>query len=753
MKHSIIQKAGVCLLAFLCITISLSLYLSLPLRAAETAQPVSEKMVTLEASQDITLTIWFDTELPGVTFTAPDGSQLPLSESTAGINLLVDEKWALVQIPSAAAGDWYIQIDPRSNSEVSYQLMGMTENLWIQYITADPQASGRVNVAFMAELGEERTSYRYELCLSADYEQAGEVTLREGSAITGTEESLTLDLTDYASYEGYVLVLYVYKSTDEVELFDSLSSEPFNYVNPNSLQAPAGIDVQVNLSNRVLTADWSAYTHYRYDSYFVSISAPGLEEPIYYSAFESDETMFTQYLEAQYNQLTLTFYGRQDNRLSEPVIREIQLDDKPIITILTPSPTASSQAQIQMKLPDQTVMSIAVGETEYQFTSDGNENTVAVDLVNGNNTLTASAIVNDVEYYLSEDIYKDGFPPVLAFFEPYDGQKFTDASLKIVGNVSDAVSLYLGDQEIALDEYGNFTAEIELAVGENELTFVAEDNAGNRTTRTLYLYGDETITAAGKLATFTQNYLPLIIAGAVSLAVIILSIVLLIRKKKLKGFSFASLIVFFSLTTAGTLAMLIWQIIHRVQLENTAHSMAFSELVSRSLEEAYALLTDLETAPDRIWLWVWLTAGSAGLLILTILIRLIVKKIQARKAKPQSPTPPKAPKAPKAPKTPKPPKVSKVSKVSVNSQPISPAPPPEQTAPQDPTVPKAKVSNSAETPAASTQSSQTDAGKTQDMLTESAGAANIDATAKSNKPIESGASNDIVPPVDPPTEL
>lgn len=602
---------------------------------AEPQETIHERMVTLTEPQDITISIWFDTMLPDIVFIAPDGLELPLSESALdgsdGIYATVAEKWALVRIADASAGEWYIRIEPLANTEVEYQVMGMSENISIQYINAVPDASGRVAVSFLVELGEEHTRYNYELCLSADYEQAGEVTLREGYATTGVEENLTVSLSNHASYDHYVLVLYVYKSVDGTELFDSLESASFSYINPNTLAAPDGIDVFVELGTRMVTVDWSAYSSRKYDSYFVTITADGINEPIYYSEFGLSENIFTQYIEKAYDSLTLSFRGRKNGNLSEPIVRHIDLSGNFAIEVITQSPTADAQAQIRMNLPDDTVMTVAVGDNEYVFRSDGSENVVAVDLVNGPNELYAYAETDEIRYCCSVDIYKDGIPPLISFFEPYDGQTFKDTSVTIVGSVSGAVRLRLGDEEILLDDDGSFSVDVSLLEGENQFTFVAEDNVGNRSSYMLNLYGKEEETSLLSQAA-RGGYLTLIIVGSVSFVIIIVLIILAVRKKQLRAFSFVPLIVLFSATTAGALAMFIRSILLNRMLTSTVESMSFSELVSESLKDAYALLLKLDSMPKHIRMWMWLTAASVSCLVLTILVGVIVKKVRIRRA-------------------------------------------------------------------------------------------------------------------------
>ncbi len=600
---------------------------------AGAVDPISETLVNLDKAETITFGVWYDVEFPTIKLTNPAGKVITVKDGAAGVKVTVDDQWALVQIENAAAGEWKINIEPGKNTEVSYDLMGMKENLWIQYIKPKMLDNGRVEVTFLAEMGDEETYYNYELYLTTSADDAGEALVEQGSATTGEEATVAIDMTQYTSYNDYVLKLYVYKDVDGVELFDEYESDPFTYENPITIQAPNGFDVEVDVEERMIYCYWGDYKDYSYSSYFITITVPGEAAPIYYNEFDNEADMLAHYVEEAYNEFTVNFYGRDDKLLSEPVSRNVQLGDKCCLDMLTASPTGDSQARIKMNLPKDELLTVKVGEEETVFTSKGKEDTVAVTLVNGNNIVYAWGMCDNVKYFTDVEIFKDGNPPILSFFEPYDGMNYTDAEITLVGNVSGAEKLHLGDTEITLDNSGDFSVNVNLVPGINVVEFIAEDAAGNQTARTLFLYGDETITVEGMIANITVTYLPLIIGGAAGLAIIVVAIILSVRRDKLKKFSFASLVILISTAVAGAAAGLVYSIIRWISLDKKVNSMEFSNLVDSNVKEAYQVLKDHKAAPTNTWIWAGVLGGLILALVLTIVIRKVIRKKKAAKQK------------------------------------------------------------------------------------------------------------------------
>jgi len=633
MKKRIFSIGLCCVLAF-CLMMS-------SVMTASAANP--EHLVTLDAPRDLSVVIWFDQSFPTVKLTKPDGSVIHVKQGAAGINLTVEAEWALVEVPSAAAGKWMIEIDKGSNTEVSYQLMNATENIWIQYLNVKADANGKAEATFLAEIGEEKTSYQYELYLTTTADDAGQKLLKEGSATTGEEMKVSLDLSEQTSYDQYALFLRVYKSYADYELFDECVSNSFAYTNPDAPKAPKGVDVRVELGGRMLTCNWDAYKEYRFDSYFIEVTAEGATEVLFFNEFSGDACVMTQYLDAAYTVFTVKFYGRDNGVLSEPVVREVRLDGDGCINIITPELTSQGQAQIKTDLPAGTDMTVTVGETESVFTSKGQADTVAVMIENGPNELTASAVVNDVQYMFKRYIFKDGVPPMLTFFEPYDGMNYSVKKLTIVGNVDDGVSLTMGGTAVPLDEMGNFTVDVDIKPGENALEFIAQDKAGNQTSRVLYLHGEKAQDLAAAISEFVSNHFPIVVAVAVGVAALTAAIILLIRHKKLKSFSFVTLVVVWSIVLAVMITGLVLSIVNLVQLSATVETVEFSNLVDESVSDAVAMLEAYEKAPDQVWLWTGLTAVAAVGLTVTIVVRCVMNKkkkaqaqVQEQPEKPQA---------------------------------------------------------------------------------------------------------------------
>lgn len=587
-----------------------------------------EFLVYLSEPADLTVAFWYDVEFPEVFLVSPSGVTYLLSSSTEGINIMIEAEYALAQIPSAEAGDWYIRYGIGKNSEFEYDLMGMTENIWIQYVTAEQGVSNRVNATFLATLGEESVLYEYKLYLTYDGEDAATLLLDEGYAYTGVEESFNLNFSSYNSYDAYQLLLEVELVLDGVTLFDSMESAPFRFENQTNLAAPSDIDLTVSLTDRMLTADWDNYTSYRYNGYRIVI-ADASGEVLYSADLDSSATKLTQYITEKTDSVTVTLYGKDDALLSAPLTRTVQMSNA--LSLETQSPTASSQAQLKMNLPKDTLLKVTIGSDEFTFTSEGKENIVAATLANGSNELMASFELDGVTYILSAHIYKDGMPPQIDFYEPYQDKVFPDGKAVLVGSVGDAVKFLMNGKEVNVEE-GFFQIKLDLTAGANEFLFEATDAVGNASTFKLTLYGSKEA-LAGQANTNAELpfWIPLAIGIAIGVMLIVFAIVMAARRSRLKAFSTTPIVVLFAGTTLATLGMLIWQMVRKQIMVDTANSYDFMKIVRQSLSDAYAYLVELEGADAVISLWLWIFIGSLAALVLAIVAHILVKVICSKK--------------------------------------------------------------------------------------------------------------------------
>lgn len=629
------------ILRFLTVILALCTFLCLPFSAfAVPNEEDREYLCNVDEGEELVLTIYFDKEMPDILLLGPEETRIPVATGRSDVKVAVYDEWALVQVVDPAPGSWEIAIDPKSNTEVTYDRMKQTNNLWIQYVTVTPDSGTRYDVAFLVERDGVNSNFDYALSLAAA-DGSGSIQLKTGRATANEEKVVNVDLSKYSSYANYVIKLEVSAEDDDAMLWDEYSSDPFAFTNPNAPEALENVDLSVDVENHQLKLNWKNYKHYRFDSYFLEIFAEGTEEPIYFGEFEGQDEQFSMYVPAEHTKLTLNFYGRDGELLSAPLTRDIYLGDQAYLEILTPASTASNQAQIKMNLPKDAQMDVILGEVTTPYISTGKENVVAVNIADGTNLLRAQAMVDEVLYYAERQIFKDGIPPMITLYEDYDGKTYHTNQLKIVGNAAGAAKLLLNDQELTINAYGDFETTITLAPGENVAEFIAEDSLGNRANRTIYLYTPEAAQVSTQTDTPQQKqspimkFLPLIISGVVGIGLLIWILIMVKRRDKLKKFSGAALICIMVVLLLAAGFGLYRSIQHEKELEEIANSMELSKLADESLTSATDLLEELEDAPDDVEMWLTITIIAAVLLVIAIAVLIFLKIWKKKKFAPQ----------------------------------------------------------------------------------------------------------------------
>lgn len=626
--------------AFICTVMLLLSVFTCGVYADDNISPYAlteEHLVTLDQEQDLTVSFWYDVELPTVIFVSPTGEEYPVSETTEGMKVLIENSYALVQITAAKPGDWYIRYSEGKNSEFDFSLMGMTENIWIQYITVTVESGNYIRARFLSERGESRQRYSYRLYLTyvpKGNTQPTQVLLDQGTAYTGEEANRRLYMGDYNSYDEYKLLLEVELEDDDVTLFDNMESDTFSFQNSNQQSALSGMDISVNVNERMLEVNWEKYTSYRYSGYRIQIKGDN-GDVIFISDLDSNSYKIKQYVSEKYKYVTVDLYGIRSGLLTKPLSKKVVISGN--IKVITTSPTASSQAQIEMNIQKDQKLYVDVNGTKSEFLSSGSKNTVAVSLNNGNNVMNISYTNDGITYYIECEIFKDGIPPIIDFYEPYANMSFKDGKAVLVGSVDDAVKFTMNGTEVDINE-GVFTVELQLENGANEFLFVAYDVAGNMSSYPLTLYGGahnlpgQGLTDGNSISIWVY----LAIGAGLAVLFVVFAIVLVVRKKKLKGFSTASIVVFFSGVTALALGLYIYQFIRQKQLSDVVETISFSNVVSESIERAYQLLIqfeEMQSVVDTYFTYLLIAVVCLAVSIVAhIIFKLITKYIAKRKA-------------------------------------------------------------------------------------------------------------------------
>lgn len=157
---------------------------------------------------------------------------------------------------------------------------------------------------------------------------------------------------------------------------------------------------------------------------------------------------------------------------------------------------------------------LSVGDNDFEVPVTEGENSILVYVVDENGNMKS----------FSDFVIVDTVPPVLKIEDDITGEKTYDNSISFSGNVSDFDTLYNGTQEVAVDERGYFDVTATLREGNNEITLVASDKAGNTATYTAYVE-----MLVKEPATLAMKDL---IGFIVVIIAIIISIVLFIKKRR-----------------------------------------------------------------------------------------------------------------------------------------------------------------------------------------------------------------------------
>ena len=195
----------------------------------------------------------------------------------------------------------------------------------------------------------------------------------------------------------------------------------------------------------------------------------------------------------------------------------IVFDSSEYINTVTRHGVASVGEQYSLKYVDNGNIVGASGKLEI------GDNDFEVPVTEGDNDLIVYVVdKNGNMKSFTNSVIVDTVPPVLKIEDDMTGTSTYNNSISISGNVSDFETLYNGTQEVEVDERGFFDATATLRAGNNEITLVATDKAGNETTYTAYIE---------MLVKSPKKFNPLQITGIIIFVIVSIFLVAYIIKK------------------------------------------------------------------------------------------------------------------------------------------------------------------------------------------------------------------------------
>lgn len=169
-----------------------------------------------------------------------------------------------------------------------------------------------------------------------------------------------------------------------------------------------------------------------------------------------------------------------------------QLYIAPPILDEQPSATNSAKINISGNALEADQIRLYVNEKVVDVTKPAKDNSFEftnIQLKEGENVIQAIAIIKDQKSGFSEDMTINYLkePPELTIESPENGAIYTggDSMLTIKGKTDPSVRITINGNFVIMRDNGNFSHEFQLQNGDNKITIVATDDAGNRTEKEL----------------------------------------------------------------------------------------------------------------------------------------------------------------------------------------------------------------------------------------------------------------------------
>ncbi len=597
------------------------LFMAFPNTMMVQAEEVEAELITLEETEDFTVMFTYEGDRPVITFLSPSGVEYAEGVSPETVFASAHgDGWSTYKVIGAEAGTWRVRCDKKNNEYVDYSFVEEIDGLCIQNFNVVSMEGEDAVLSFLVTMGEdERTWYSYTITAIAGEDESAGKQLKSGSALTGETEEVKVKL-ELSSYDNYRFLLNVV-AQDGLEMFDSMMSEPFSYVNAETPEAMENFYATIDMSNHSVELDWDEYRMGWGKEYTVLAIANGdTDNPIYMNEPKDNQDSF--FYPVGTEQLTIQLFYKDDGVLSEPVTKEIDLVNGEKLQVVTEEVTSGTQLELAYKTMAPSLLEVWLNEEYGQSNIEG-ENTVYYPLSAGVNTIQASFVGdNNITYRVRAEIFRDATPPVLTLYENLDGMTFKDAEAVISGAVKNAAKLTINDVEVSVDENGVFEYCLPLTEGVNNITIVATSASGIGTSRNMQITKAGGVLAVGSW----KDYLPLLIALGVSVVLILYTLIFVRKKDKVSGKPKRAMTYKRFALKLGfwTLVLDAFSVAGYIYFYRFNNSRQYMELVKESVSKAARYIDYQQYCFDALLI-------LSGVLVLNLVIGLVVSTIRKKK--------------------------------------------------------------------------------------------------------------------------
>lgn len=506
----------------------------------------------LEAGQEFIVCIEWETVRPAVRFVSPSGGVYDTATETEDTRISVGDTMLYYYIMDAEAGNWRVIYDKYDDQDIYITLETTTAPFVVRDVSASNAGDTTVDVSFFVEYEVDR-SINYKIYVSANEDSMGK-ELYHGFGRTNTTNTATVDLSTVGSYEDYKLYVYAWFRNDGVDIFDGAYSNSFSYQNPNQKEMTGAVRVEIYPNELMAKLCWEPE---RNKTYIVSLFEDGSPEPSLFDEVSGNEVGsfdFVYGVDAKKIELRIAEkYGRESYSVEKSFVCD--LSGLPEVVFEDADATNRGYVQFHYKgFPKGKKVTVTANDVTKELTlSDQEEGNLEVALEADYNTVRLLYFQkDDVCVIYEKEIFYDNIPPRIYMLQDYTDVKTSESTLRLLGTVSGASRLTIGQEEVQIAPDGSFSHTVTLNSGRNVISVIAEDPAGNGAQYTVSATytpgassgpsnddsGKENVNGGqdsgdeGKDSVLT-SYLPLLITGVPCLVLVIVFAVL--PKKKTRN--------------------------------------------------------------------------------------------------------------------------------------------------------------------------------------------------------------------------
>ncbi|MDE7297270.1 MAG: hypothetical protein K2N94_00390 [Lachnospiraceae bacterium] len=479
----------------------------------------------LTEAANMAVTIYYDVEKPEISFVAPNGTVY----SEADLTFEAGEGAVCYYIPNAMTGQWRMNYDKGPNGELDVNWAPYVNAIRIEEFTFTPVAEGdqRTEAAFrVTGAVEGRYHYAiYAIVTDADGSISGRKELAQGSGTLNRTETVRVRLSELLTYDRYRLYLEVWRDDHGLEASDAAAADgTFSIVSPDAAGPIEDIYAEIDLTENILTVDWSAFA-VRCDEYVIGIfDAADDGEPLYANSFSSDITQTAVSIPAGVRRLRAELTYIRNGRVSRTLKKEIPAAGSAEFTVRASGTISQTQTLIGYTVPGKITAVVAVNGEEQQISLSGTGD-FSVNLEDFDNEIRISYSDTDENtvYVMNFSVSVDMIAPILLLPEN-DVTLFVEAdTFELAGATEADCTVTVNGAAAELNADGTFLYSLTLAEGDNEFIVNSRDSAGNVASQLIIIHRLESSETSGSAASLQwEKYLPLILSFLASVLLLVL---------------------------------------------------------------------------------------------------------------------------------------------------------------------------------------------------------------------------------------